>query len=124
LLAERNHRGDQIVLSHLRNLARKRQRFWLGIPLLGLESLALALWSASGKTRSAKIDKKKILLKNPPFILRELRACPEFIEGRTVERLKRLASLPKYESSRSIHRVFQQNRKVTMSFILQRKILK
>jgi zinc/manganese transport system permease protein len=27
--------GDQMVLNHLRSEARKRQRFWLGIPLLG-----------------------------------------------------------------------------------------
>ena len=28
--------GDQMVLNHLRNEARKRQRFWLGIPLVGI----------------------------------------------------------------------------------------
>ena len=28
--------GDQMVLNHLRSQARKRQRFWLGIPLLGI----------------------------------------------------------------------------------------
>jgi zinc/manganese transport system permease protein len=28
--------GDQMVLNHLRSEARKRQRFWLGIPLLGI----------------------------------------------------------------------------------------
>ena len=28
--------GDQIVLNHLRSQARERQRFWLGIPLLGI----------------------------------------------------------------------------------------
>jgi hypothetical protein len=28
--------GDQMVLNHLQSEARKRQRFWLGIPLLGI----------------------------------------------------------------------------------------
>jgi hypothetical protein len=27
--------GDQIVLNQLRSAARERQRFWLGVPLLG-----------------------------------------------------------------------------------------
>jgi zinc/manganese transport system permease protein len=34
--------GDQIVLNHLRREARRRQRFWLGIPLLGIGVLGAA----------------------------------------------------------------------------------
>ena len=34
--------GDQMVLNHLRSDARKRQRFWLGIPLLGIGAFGLS----------------------------------------------------------------------------------
>ena len=44
--------GDQIVLNHLRNQARKRQRFWLGIPLLGIGVFgATALARLRNKTK-------------------------------------------------------------------------
>jgi zinc/manganese transport system permease protein len=39
--------GDQIALKHLRSQARERQRFWLGLPLLGLGAVgALTLLRA------------------------------------------------------------------------------
>jgi zinc/manganese transport system permease protein len=44
--------GDQIVLNHLRSQARERQRFWLGIPLLGIGAsgvIALALLRSKTK---------------------------------------------------------------------------
>jgi hypothetical protein len=34
--------GDQMVLNHLRSEARKRQRFWLGIPLLGIGTFGVS----------------------------------------------------------------------------------
>jgi zinc/manganese transport system permease protein len=44
--------GDQIVLNHLRSEARKRQRFWLGIPLLGIGVFgAIALARLRNKTK-------------------------------------------------------------------------
>ena len=44
--------GDQMVLNHLRSEARKRQRFWLGIPLLGIGALgAVTLGRFRGKTK-------------------------------------------------------------------------
>jgi len=44
--------GDQIVLNHLRSEARKRQRFWLGIPLLGIGVFgATALARLRNKTK-------------------------------------------------------------------------
>ena len=44
--------GDQIVLNHLRSEARKRQRFWLGIPLLGIGVFgATALARLRSKTK-------------------------------------------------------------------------
>jgi hypothetical protein len=35
--------GDQMVLNHLRSQARGRQRFWLGIPLLGIGVIGAAV---------------------------------------------------------------------------------
>ena len=35
--------GDRVVLKTLQRRARERQRFWLGIPLAGLGSLAAAV---------------------------------------------------------------------------------
>jgi zinc/manganese transport system permease protein len=47
--------GDQLVLSHLRSEARKRQRFWLGIPLLGIGVFgASALVRLGSKTKPEK----------------------------------------------------------------------
>jgi len=44
--------GDQMVLNHLRNQARKHQRFWLGIPLLGVGVFgATALARLRNKTK-------------------------------------------------------------------------
>jgi zinc/manganese transport system permease protein len=44
--------GDQMVLNHLRSEARKRQRFWLGIPLLGIGVFgAIALARLRSKTK-------------------------------------------------------------------------
>jgi hypothetical protein len=44
--------GDQMVLNHLRSQARKRQRFWLGIPLLGIGIFgATALARLRSKTK-------------------------------------------------------------------------
>ena len=44
--------GDQMVLYHLRNQARKRQSFWLGIPLLGIGVFgATALARLRNKTK-------------------------------------------------------------------------
>jgi zinc/manganese transport system permease protein len=44
--------GDQMVLNHLRNQARERQRFWLGIPLLGIGIFgAAALARLGSKTK-------------------------------------------------------------------------
>jgi zinc/manganese transport system permease protein len=44
--------GDQMVLNHLRSEARKRQRFWLGIPLLGIGVVgAAALARLRSKTK-------------------------------------------------------------------------
>ncbi|HEX2261579.1 MAG TPA: metal ABC transporter permease [Candidatus Binatia bacterium] len=44
--------GDQIVLNHLRSQARERQRFWLGIPLLGIGVFgAIALARLRSKTK-------------------------------------------------------------------------
>jgi zinc/manganese transport system permease protein len=44
--------GDQMVLDHLRGEARKRQRFWLGIPLLGIGALgAVTLGRFRRKTK-------------------------------------------------------------------------
>jgi zinc/manganese transport system permease protein len=43
--------GDQMVLNNLRSEARKRQRFWLGIPLLGI--------GAGGATALARLRSKK-----------------------------------------------------------------
>jgi zinc/manganese transport system permease protein len=44
--------GDQMVLDHLRGEARKRQRFWLGIPLLGIGIFgAISLARFRGKTK-------------------------------------------------------------------------
>jgi zinc/manganese transport system permease protein len=44
--------GDQMVLNHLRSQARERQRFWLGIPLLGIGVLgAGALARLRNKTK-------------------------------------------------------------------------
>jgi zinc/manganese transport system permease protein len=42
--------GDQMVLNHLRNQARERQRFWFGIPLLGI--------GVFGATALARLRKK------------------------------------------------------------------
>jgi zinc/manganese transport system permease protein len=48
--------GDQMVLNHLRSEARKRQRFWLGIPLFGIGVFgATFLARLRNKTRSASI---------------------------------------------------------------------
>jgi len=45
--------GDHMALNHLRDRARERQRFWLGLPLLALGAVAfLALWRAK-RTRAA-----------------------------------------------------------------------
>jgi zinc/manganese transport system permease protein len=45
--------GDQIVLTQLRSAARKRQRLWLGIPLLGLGMFgATTLARLRGKTKN------------------------------------------------------------------------
>jgi zinc/manganese transport system permease protein len=44
--------GDQMVLNHLRSEARKRQRYWLGIPLLGMGVFgATALARLRSKTK-------------------------------------------------------------------------
>ena len=44
--------GDQLVLNHLQSEARKRQRFWLGIPLLGIGIVgATALARLRSKTK-------------------------------------------------------------------------
>ncbi|HSE87125.1 MAG TPA: metal ABC transporter permease [Candidatus Binatia bacterium] len=44
--------GDQMVLNHLQSEARKRQRFWLGIPLLGIGVFgAIALTRLRSKTK-------------------------------------------------------------------------
>ena len=44
--------GDQMALNHLRSEARKRQRFWLGIPLLGIGFFgAAALARLRSKTK-------------------------------------------------------------------------
>jgi zinc/manganese transport system permease protein len=44
--------GDQMVLYHLRSQARERQRFWLGIPLLGIGVVgAAALARLRSKTK-------------------------------------------------------------------------
>jgi zinc/manganese transport system permease protein len=51
--------GDQMVLNHLRSEARKRQRFWLGIPLLGIGVFgvsALARLRSKTNERDAKKD--------------------------------------------------------------------
>ena len=43
--------GEQMALNYLRDRARERQRFWLGLPLLGFGSGAfLALWRMQRKT--------------------------------------------------------------------------
>jgi zinc/manganese transport system permease protein len=44
--------GDQMVLNHLRNQARKRQRIWLGIPLLGIGLFGAAALSRLGSKQS------------------------------------------------------------------------
>ena len=44
--------GDQMVLNHLRNQARKRQRVWLGIPLLGIGLFGPATLSRLGLKQS------------------------------------------------------------------------
>lgn len=45
--------GDQMVLGHLQSEARKRQRFWLGIPLLGIGVFgASALVRLGNKTKT------------------------------------------------------------------------
>jgi len=44
--------GDQMVLNHLRNQARKRQRVWLGIPLLGIGLFGAAALSRLGLKQS------------------------------------------------------------------------
>jgi len=44
--------GDQMVLNHLRNQARKRQRVWLGIPLLGIGLFGAAALSRLGSKQS------------------------------------------------------------------------
>ena len=47
--------GDQLVLNHLRSEARKRQRFWLGIPLLAIGVFgASALVRQGSKTKPDK----------------------------------------------------------------------
>jgi hypothetical protein len=44
--------GDRMVLNHLQSEARKRQRFWLGIPLLGIGVFgAIALTRLRSKTK-------------------------------------------------------------------------
>jgi zinc/manganese transport system permease protein len=49
--------GDQIVLNHLRSQARERQRFWLGIPLLGIGVFGVtALVRLRSKTNSRERD--------------------------------------------------------------------
>ncbi|MGH7768007.1 MAG: hypothetical protein ACREQP_11170, partial [Candidatus Binatia bacterium] len=45
--------GDRLTLDHLRGQARERQRFWLGIPLLGIGAAgvaALARWRCRRNT--------------------------------------------------------------------------
>ena len=45
--------GEQMAVKHLRDVARERQRFWLGLPLLGFGATAfLTLWRSNHK-RSA-----------------------------------------------------------------------
>ena len=45
--------GDQMVLGNLQSEARKRQRFWLGIPLLGIGVFgASALVRLGNKTKT------------------------------------------------------------------------
>jgi len=44
--------GDQMVLNHLRNQARKRQRVWFGIPLLGIGLFGAATLSRLGSKQS------------------------------------------------------------------------
>ena len=44
--------GDRFVLRTLREHARERQRFWLGVPLLALSTLG-ALWLARGRRKGA-----------------------------------------------------------------------
>jgi zinc/manganese transport system permease protein len=43
--------GDQMTLNYLRERARERQRFWLGLPLLGCgAAVFLALWRSSRRS--------------------------------------------------------------------------
>src|SRR5207249_10100715 len=44
--------ATQMVLNHLRNQARKRQRVWLGIPLLGIGLFGAATLSRLGSKQS------------------------------------------------------------------------
>lgn len=42
--------GEQMALNHLRDVARERQRFWIGLPLLAFGAAAfLALWRSNHK---------------------------------------------------------------------------
>ncbi|TMA06175.1 MAG: hypothetical protein E6J89_18290 [Deltaproteobacteria bacterium] len=44
--------GEQLALNYLRNKARERQRYWLGLPLLGLGTLGtLTLLRAKRRTK-------------------------------------------------------------------------
>jgi zinc/manganese transport system permease protein len=46
--------GEQMALNHLRDVARERQRFWLGLPLLGFGAAGfLALWRSKRKRPAA-----------------------------------------------------------------------
>lgn len=47
--------GDQMTLNYLRNRARERQRFWLGVPLLGIGILgSAALTRLRSRTKAAQ----------------------------------------------------------------------
>jgi hypothetical protein len=47
--------GDRMVLNTLRGKARERQRYWLGLPLLGIGALgALALTRARRQARAGR----------------------------------------------------------------------
>jgi hypothetical protein len=49
--------GEQMALNHLRDLARERQRFWLGLPLLGFgATVFLALWRSKHKRAVPESD--------------------------------------------------------------------